>query len=75
MFIRYDLTSDSIKIVIQQVENIWNVNVDKNTKSFDMNNQLADLSVRAMTLEPTSSENKAAYGINDNETETYTLTL
>lgn len=75
MFIKYDLSSNSIDVTINQVENIWNVNVDRNSKSFDMNNQLSDLSVRAMTLEPTTPEDKAAYGINADEIETYTITL
>lgn len=73
MYIKYDLSNDAIKVTANQVHNIWNVNVDKNTKSFDMNKQLSELSVEAMTLETTSDADKAAYGIK--EIESYTINL
>ena len=44
MYIKYDLSNDAIKVTANQVHNIWNVNIDKNTKSFDMNKQLSELS-------------------------------
>lgn len=73
MYIRYDVTASSIRVTATQVENIWNVNTEKNTKSIDMNKQLTDLSVTRMTLSTISNEDKAAYDIND--TKSYTITL
>ena len=73
MYIRYDVTQNSIKITAKQVQNIWNVNIDKNTANFDMNQQLSNLSVQNMTLSTTSSEDKSAYNISN--IESYTIKL
>ena len=73
MYIRYDVTQDSIKVTAKQVQNIWNVNIDKNTANFDMNQQLSNLSVQNMTLSTTSSEDKSAYNISN--IESYTIKL
>ena len=73
MYIRYDVTQDSIKVTPKQVQNIWNVNIDKNTANFDMNQQLSNLSVQNMTLSTTSSEDKSAYNISN--IESYTIKL
>lgn len=73
MYIRYDLSEDSIKITANQIHNIWDVNTDKQTTSFDMNKQLVTLESKAMTLGTTSDEDKNAYGIK--EIESYTITL
>ena len=73
MYIRYDVTASSIKVTATQVENIWNVNIEKNSKSLDMNKQLTDLSVTKMTLSTISNEDKAAYNITD--TKSYTINL
>lgn len=73
MYIRYDITDTTIKVTAKQVENVWNVNVDKNTMSLDMNNQLTNLSVTPMTLSTVSNEDKTTYNITD--TKSYTITL
>ena len=73
MYIRYDVTQDSIKVTAKQVQNIWDVNIDKNTANFDMNQQLSNLSVQNMTLSTTSSEDKSAYNISN--IESYTIKL
>ena len=73
MYIRYDITDSNIKITAKQIENIWDVNLENNTKSYDMNNQLVDLSVTDMTLSPTSEEDKTAYNITN--VESYTIDL
>ena len=73
MYIRYDVTQNSIKITAKQVQNIWDVNIDKNTANFDMNQQLSNLSVQNMTLSTTSSEDKSAYNISN--IESYTIKL
>lgn len=73
MYIRYDVTPTEIKVTATQVENVWNVNIEKNTKSIDMNKQLSDLSVTKMTLSTTSNEDIAAYNITD--IKSYTITL
>lgn len=72
-YIRYDISSTKIDITAKQIHNIWNVNVDTNKASFDMNNQLIDLSVQAMTLSEISDIDKAAYSITD--TTKYTINL
>ena len=59
MYIRYDVTPTEIKVTATQVENVWNVNTENNTKSLDMNKQLSDLSVTKMTLSTISNEDKA----------------
>ena len=73
MYIRYDVTPTEIKVTATQVENVWNVNTENNTKSLDMNKQLSDLSVTKMTLSTTSNEDIAAYNITD--IKSYTITL
>lgn len=73
MYIRYDVTPTEIKVTATQVENVWNVNIEKNSKSLDMNKQLTDLSVTEMTLSTISNEDKVAYNITD--TKSYTITL
>ena len=73
MYIRYDVTPTEIKVTATQVENVWNVNTEKNTKSLDMNKQLSNLSVTKMTLSTTSNEDIAAYNITD--IKSYTITL
>lgn len=65
MYIKYDVSDTTIKITAKQVQNIWNVNVDNNTKKFDMNNQLIDTSANSMTLSQISDEDKEAYSISD----------
>ena len=73
MYIRYDVTQDNIKVTAKQVQNIWDVNIDKNTANFDMNKQLSNLSVQNMTLSTTSNEDKDAYNITN--IESYTIKL
>ena len=73
MYIRYDLSEGSIKITANQIHNIWDVNIDKQTASFNMNKQLSTLESTAMTLGTTSDKDKAAYDIK--EIESYTINL
>lgn len=73
MYIRYDVTPTDIKVTATQVENVWNVNTEKNTKSLDMNKQLTELDTTKMTLNNVSNEDKVAYNITD--TTTYTIIL
>ena len=65
MYIRYDLTDTTIKVTAKQVQNVWNVNLDNNSKSFDINNQIQNTSAKDMTLSQISDEDKAAYNISD----------
>lgn len=73
MYIKYDVTDTSIKVTAKQVQNIWNVNVDNNSKKFDMNNQLINTSSTSMTLSQISDEDKSAYGITDIDSLTINL--
>lgn len=73
MYIRYECTDTAIKVTAKQVQNVWDVNLDNNTKKFDMNKQLNDTSAKIMTLSTTSDEDKGAYSITD--VENYTITL
>ena len=63
MYIRYDLTNAGIKVTAKQISGIWDVNVTKNTKSYDMNNQLSTMASTAMTLSKITDDDKANYGI------------
>lgn len=65
MYVRYDLTDDNITATIKQVHGIWNVNLDTNKSSFDMNRQLTELNPVAMTLHTISDEDRENYGITD----------
>ena len=67
MYIRYDCSDDNVVVTAKQVENIWNVNLDNNSKKFDMNNQLNDLTPKSMTLSTVSDEDKTAYNITTTE--------
>ena len=67
MYIRYDVNDQEITVTAKQVQNIWNVNFDKNSASLDMNNQLPNLDVNSMTLSTTIEEDKTAYGITNLE--------
>lgn len=73
MYIRYDLTPTGIKVTANQVENVWNVNIDKNSSSFDMNNQMQNISNTKMTLTTTTNEDKSAYNITTVESLNITL--
>lgn len=73
MYIKYELSDTAIKVTAKQVQNIWDVNIDNNSKKFDMNKQLNDTSAKIMTLSTTSDEDKAAYNITDVDTLTITL--
>lgn len=73
MYIKYELNDTSIKVTVKQVHNIWDVRPDNNSKKFDINQQLSDLSVRAMTLSTISDEDKKNYNISDVESLTITL--
>ena len=63
MYIRYELNDTNIKVIVKQVQNIWNVNLDNNSKKFDMNKQLTDIEVKTITLNTTSDEDKIKYNI------------
>lgn len=67
MYIRYDITPNDITVTVKQVHNIWNVNLDKNSSSWDMNQQLTDLSCNAMTLSTTTESDKTAYELTNIE--------
>mgnify|MGYP002515443056 FL=1 len=73
MYIRYDLSDIDIKVTARQVQNVWNVNITNNTKTFDMNRQLTDLGVKNMTLSEISDNDMTAYNVTDKET--YTIKL
>lgn len=73
MYIRYDLTDTNVKVTAKQVHNIWDVRLDNNSKKFDMNKQLSELSVKSMTLSTISDEDKRNYGITDIDSLTITL--
>ena len=73
MYIRYDLTDTNVKVTAKQVHNIWDVRLDNNSKKFDMNKQLSELSVESMTLSTISDEDKRNYGITDIDSLTITL--
>lgn len=73
MYIVYELNSSRIKITAKQVDNVWNVNRDTNKKNYDMNNQLVNISSRAMTLSQITEADRAAYSITD--VDSYTITL
>lgn len=73
MYIKYDCSSDNITVTAKQVENIWDVNLDNNSKKFDMNKQLSDLNPKSMTLSTISDEDKAAYNITNTESLTIDL--
>lgn len=65
MYIRYDMNDNSIKVTAKQIHNIWNVDIQSNKSSFDMNKQLTDIYSEAMTLSTISNEDKQAYNITD----------
>lgn len=67
MYIRVDCSDNAIKVTANQVENVWDVNVNANTSKFDMNNQLTTLSSTKMTLSTTTNEDKQAYNITNTE--------
>lgn len=73
MYIRYDLTDTNVKVTAKQVHNIWDVRLDNNSKKFDMNKQLSELSVESMTLSTISDEDKRNYGITNIDNLTITL--
>ena len=73
MYIKYDCSSDNITVTAKQVENIWDVNLDNNSKKFDMNKQLSDLNPKSMTLSTISDEDKATYNITNTESLTIDL--
>lgn len=73
MYIKYDVTDTDITVTAKQIENVWNVNVQANTKSYDMNNQQKDINVTAVTCDQTSSTDKSTYNITDSTK--YTITL
>lgn len=73
MYIKYELSDTTIKVTAKQVQNIWDVNLDNNSKKFDMNKQLNDTSAKIMTFSTTSDEDKDAYNITDINTLTITL--
>ncbi len=73
MYIKYDISPNSINVTAKQVHGIWDVNIDNNTKKFDMNKQLSNNHAEAMTLSTTSDEDKSAYGIVDVDTLTINL--
>lgn len=73
MYVRYDVSNNKIVVSATQVHNIWDVNIDRNTKKYDMNNQLTQVTPQKMTLSQTSDADKAAYGISN--IESYTINL
>lgn len=73
MYIRYDCSDSNIVVTANQVENVWDVNLSKNTSKFDMNNQLTELGSTKMTLSTTNDEDKLAYNITNLESLTITL--
>ena len=73
MYIKYTMTGSNITVTANQISGIWNTNVDKNTKSYDMNVQLTKLAGTKMTLSQISDEDKSVYGITN--TESYIITL
>lgn len=73
MYIKYTMTGSNITVTANQISGIWNTNVDKGTKSYDMNVQLTKLAGTKMTLSQISDEDKSVYGITN--TESYIITL
>lgn len=73
MYIRYDLSEDQIVVTAKQIHGIWDTNVDKNTKKYNMNKQLTQLSAESMTLSTITDADKQAYDIKT--TDSYTINL
>lgn len=73
MYIRYDCSDNAIVVTANQVENIWDVNISKNSSNFDFNNQLTELSSTKMTLTETTDSDKEAYNITNIENLTIEL--
>lgn len=73
MYIRYELSDTQIKVTAKQVSGVWTVNIEKNSKSYDMNNQQTSVVANAMTLSQITDEDKAAYGVST--LESYTIDL
>lgn len=67
MYIKYELNDTEIKVIAKQVQNVWNVNLDTNKKTFDMNKQLTDIELKTVTLSTTSDEDKIKYDIDNIE--------
>lgn len=62
MYIVYTLEQDKITVEAKQIQGIWNVNITRNTASFDPNVRLTDVSAVSMTLSQASSDDLEAYG-------------
>lgn len=73
MYIRYDCSDNKVVVTANQVENVWDVNISKNTSSFNMNNQLTELDSTKMTLSTITDEDKNSYDITNLENITITL--
>lgn len=73
MYIKYTVNLNSIVVEAKQIHGVWDVNEDKNTAKFDMNNQIANVNAVSMTVDNALDTDKQAYGVTN--TKTYTITL
>ena len=54
MYIKYNVTNNSVTVEAKQIHGVWDVNEDKNTAKWDPNKQIPNLTTVSMTCEPTS---------------------
>lgn len=73
MYVRYEVSDTEITITAIQVQGVYDVNIDKNTASYDMNNQLPTLTPSEVTLSQITDADAKAYGVTDKKSFTIKL--
>lgn len=71
MYIRYDVTDNTIKVTAIQINGIWEVTSD--STKYDFNNQIENLTTDKMTLNTSKEEDLTIYSPDNRDF--YTLNL
>lgn len=76
MYIRYDLTEDSITVTAKQVGNIWVHDAEETKATYDFNQQNTNIFAKAMTLSQVTDADASIYSSSDTTNkESYLISL